>query len=70
MTSLTSSNNSCQSDCTRPATQPVACANPRARGTDFPAAVVCELELNGYGIERVYDHRLIGVCLFAPEPHD
>jgi hypothetical protein len=36
--------------------QPVAFAELHASGIDFPPAVVCELELNGYVIERVYDH--------------
>jgi hypothetical protein len=51
--------------------QPVAFAELRAGGIDFPAAVVSELELNGYVIERVYDDgRLIGVRLRHPEPRD
>ena len=51
--------------------QPVAFAELHAGGVDFPAAVVCELELIGYAIECVYDHgRLIGVRLFQPEPAD
>jgi hypothetical protein len=51
--------------------QAVAFAELRAGGIDFPAAVVSELELNGYVIERVYDHgRLIGVRLRQPEPRD
>jgi hypothetical protein len=47
-----------------------------AGGIDFPAAVVSELELNGYVIERVYDHgrlvgvRLLGVRLLHPDPPD
>ena len=49
--------------------QPVAFAELHAGGIDFPAAVVSELELNGYAIERVYDHRrMIGVRLLGPEP--
>ena len=49
--------------------QPVALAELHASGIDFPAAVVSNLELNGYPIERVYDHgRLIGVRLLHPEP--
>jgi hypothetical protein len=37
----------------------------------FPTTVVSELELNGYVIERVYDHgRAIGVRLVQPEPPD
>jgi len=49
--------------------QPVAFAELHAGGIDFPAAVVSELELVGYAIERVYDHgRLIGVRLLEPEP--
>ena len=51
--------------------QPVAFAELHAGGIDFPAAVVCELELNGYAIERVYDHgRLLGVRLLQAEPPD
>ena len=47
--------------------QPVAFAELHASGIDFPAAVVSELELNGYVIERVYDHRRpIGVRLLHP----
>ncbi len=49
--------------------QPVAFAELHAGGINFPAAVVSELELNGYAIERVYDHgRLVGVRLLGPEP--
>ena len=49
--------------------QPVAFAELHASGIDFPAAVVSELELNGYAIERVYDYRrMIGVRLLGPEP--
>jgi hypothetical protein len=51
--------------------QPVAFADLHASGIAFPAAVVTELELNGYVIERVYDHgRLVGVRLLHPEPTD
>ncbi len=51
--------------------QPVAFAELHAGGIDFPAAVVSELVLNEYVIERVYDHRrLIGVRLLHPEPRD
>ena len=51
--------------------QPVALADLRSRGIDFPAAVLSELELNGYTIERVHDHgRLIGVRLLEPHPPD
>ena len=40
-----------------------------AAGVTFPAAVVSELELNGYVIQRVYEHgRLVGVRLLEPEP--
>jgi hypothetical protein len=40
-------------------------------GISFPAAVISELELNGYPIERVYDHRrLVGVRLLDSEPGD
>jgi hypothetical protein len=49
--------------------QPVDFAELHAGGIDFPAAVVCELELNGYTTERVYDNgRLVGVRLVGPEP--
>ncbi len=49
--------------------QPVAFAELHAGGIDFPAAVVSELEMSGYAIERVYDHgRLIGLRLLEPEP--
>jgi hypothetical protein len=51
--------------------QPVTFAELRAGGIDFPAAVVSELELHGYVIERVYHHeRLIGVRLVRPERGD
>ena len=51
--------------------QPVAFAELHAAGIDFPAAVVSELVLNGYVIERVYDHgRLVGVRLLHPEPRE
>ena len=50
---------------------PVAFAELHAGGIAFPAAVVTELELNGYLIERVSVHgRLIGVRLLQPEPPD
>jgi hypothetical protein len=49
--------------------QPVASAELHADGIDFPAAVISELELNGYVIKRVYDHeRFVGVRLLRPEP--
>jgi hypothetical protein len=51
--------------------QPVAFAELHAGGIDFPAAVVSELELNGYVIERVYDHeRFVGVRLLHPESRE
>jgi hypothetical protein len=51
--------------------QAVAFAELHASGIAFPAAVVSELELNGYVIERVYDQgRLIGVRLLQREPPD
>ena len=51
--------------------KPASYAELRAGGIDFPAAVVSELELNGYAIERVRDHgRLLGVRLNRPEPGD
>ncbi len=52
--------------------QPVTRDQLRAGGVDFPAVVIGELELNGYVIERVYEHgRQIGVRLLetdAPDP--
>jgi hypothetical protein len=49
--------------------QPVAFAELHASGIDFPAAVVSELQLNGYAIDRVYERgRLVGVRLLEPEP--
>lgn len=49
--------------------EPVAFAELHAGGIDFPAAVVSELSVHGYAIERVYHHgRLIGVRLLEPEP--
>jgi hypothetical protein len=51
--------------------QPVAFAELHGGGIDYPAAVVSELELHGYVIERVYDHgRFVGVRLPHPEPRD
>jgi hypothetical protein len=51
--------------------QPVAITELHATGIAFPAAVVTELELRGYVIERVYDHgRPLGVRLLQPEPPD
>lgn len=51
--------------------QPVTFAELHASGIDFPAAVVSELQLIGYAINRVYDHgRLVGVRLLKPEPSD
>jgi hypothetical protein len=55
----------------QPGDAPVAFAELHAAGIDFPAAVVSELALKGYVIERVYDHgRLLGVRLLDPEPRD
>ena len=49
--------------------QPVAFAELRDSGIDFPAAVVSELQLNGYAIDRAYERgRLVGVRLVKPEP--
>ena len=48
--------------------EPVSLAALRAAGLDFPAAVISELELNGYVIERVHeDGRLVGVRLVERE---
>jgi hypothetical protein len=52
-------------------TQPVTFDQLRAGGVDFPAVVIGELELNGYVIERVYEHgRQIGVRLRETEAPD
>ena len=51
--------------------RPVTFAELRARGVDFPAAVVSELELAGYAIDRVYAHgSQVGVRLLEPERLD
>jgi hypothetical protein len=51
--------------------EPVAFTELHSDGIAFPAAVVSELVLNGYVIERVYDHaRLVGVRLLHSEPTD
>ena len=48
--------------------QPVTLDQLRSGGIDFPAAVIGELELNGYAIERDYEHgRQIGVRLVEAE---
>ncbi len=44
-------------------------ARLHAAGITFPAAVVSELELNGYVIKRVHEQgRPVGVRLLKPEP--
>jgi hypothetical protein len=51
--------------------EPVAFAELRRGGIDFPAAVVSELAMLGYEIERAYDRgRRIGVRLARPERDD
>jgi hypothetical protein len=46
--------------------QPVTLDELRAVGIDFPAVVLSELEINGYGIERLHKHgRLLGVRLLV-----
>ena len=48
--------------------EPVSLAALRAAGLDFPAAVISELELGGYVIERVrVDGRIVGVRLVERE---
>ena len=48
--------------------EPVSLAALRAAGLGFPAAVISELELNGYAIERVHqDGRFVGVRLVERE---
>ncbi len=51
--------------------QPVTLDQLRGGGIDFPAVVIGELELNGYVIERVYEHgRQIGVRLLESQAAD
>jgi predicted transcriptional regulator len=51
--------------------RPVAFAELRAGGIDFPAAVLSDLELSGHAIDRVHqDQRLVGVRLLEPESSD
>jgi hypothetical protein len=51
--------------------QPGTLGELRSARIDFPAVVIGELELNGYAIERVYEHgRLIGVRLLETETSD
>jgi hypothetical protein len=48
--------------------EPVSFANLRGGGIDFPAAIVSELELSGYPVDRVYrGGRLVGVRLLETE---
>jgi hypothetical protein len=52
-------------------TQPVTLDQLRAGGIDFPAVVIGGLELNGYVIERVYEHaHQIGVRLVETQADD
>jgi biotin operon repressor len=47
--------------------RPVSLPELRERGIANPAAVIYELELAGYGIDRVHRHgRLLGVRLTGP----
>jgi hypothetical protein len=49
----------------------VTFAELHAAGVDFPAAVVTELELAGFAIERVFEAgRPVGVGLLEPERVD
>jgi hypothetical protein len=49
--------------------EPVAFAELHAAGSTFPAAVISELQLNGYVIERVHHQgQLLGVRLLHSEP--
>ena len=53
------------------AEEPTPFAELHAGGVSFPAAVISELELNGYPIERADDHgRVVGVRLLDSEPRD
>jgi hypothetical protein len=48
--------------------QPVSFSELRAGGIDFPAAVISELELSGYAVDRVYKQgRIVGVRLLEGE---
>ena len=48
--------------------EPLALEELKASGIDFPAAVLSELELHGYPVERVYTGaRFVGVRLVEPE---
>jgi hypothetical protein len=52
-------------------TQAVTLDQLRGGGIDFPAVVIGELELNGYVIERVYEHgQQIGVRLLETQTPD
>jgi hypothetical protein len=51
--------------------QPVTLDQLRAGGIHFPAVVIGELKLNGYAIERVYEHdKPIGVRLLETNASD
>jgi len=51
--------------------QPAAFSELHAAGISFPAAIIGELELDGYVFERVYRHgRLLGVRLLDQERVD
>jgi len=51
--------------------QPVSFSELHAAGISFPAATIGELELDGYVVERVYQHgHLLGVRLLNPERAD
>ena len=47
--------------------QPVTLGELRAGGIDFPAVVLSELEINGYVIERLHRHGLVGVRLLQTD---
>ena len=54
-----------------PATSRSLLASCMPAGLTFRPPSSAELELNGYAIERVYDHgRLVGVRMLHPEPPD
>ena len=51
--------------------EPVAFGDLRTGGIDFPAAIVSELELSGYPVDRVYRGGvLMGARLLEPERVD
>jgi hypothetical protein len=51
--------------------EPISFADLRSGGIDFPAAIVSELELSGYPVDRVYRSGvLVGVRLLETDDPD